>query len=176
MYACDDVEIALQMLTTNLTKILDEMAPIRTIQIRENYAPWLSSETKHLMAERDRAQKVAAETKSANDWKLFKMIRNKVNSILRNEKRNWQRKKFKDCEDVNDTKQIWKTVKSSLNWTTSGAPTQLFYGGKLENQPSGLATCMNQFFISKVENLRESIGRSNINPLSKLQQLMSTRT
>ena len=176
LYACDDVEIALQMLTTNLTKILDEMAPIRTIQIRENYAPWLSSETKQLMAERDRAQKVAAETKSANDWKLFKRIRNKVNSILRNEKRNWQRKKFKDCEDVNDTKQIWKTVKSSLNWTTSGAPTQLFYGGKLENQPSGLATCMNQFFISKVENLRESIGRSNINPLSKLQQLMSTRT
>ena len=176
LYACDDVEMALQMLTDNLTKILDEMAPIRTIQIRENYAPWLSSETKQLMAERDHAQKIAADTESENDWKLFKRIRNRVNAILRNEKRNWQRKKFKECEDANDTKQIWKTVKSSLNWTTSGAPTQLFYGGKLENQPSGLATCMNQFFVSKVEILRESIGRSDTNPHSKLQQLMSTRT
>ena len=39
IYQCDDVDSALQLLTDNFTNILDQMAPIRTIQIRENYAP-----------------------------------------------------------------------------------------------------------------------------------------
>ena len=175
IYKCDDVDLALKILTDNLSGILDEMAPIRTIQIRENYAPWLSSETKQCISDRDAAQKVARETKSEEDWKIFKKLRNKVNSILKNEKRNWQRKKFKQCEDENDSRQIWKNVKSWLNWTTSGAPTQLFYGGKLENRPRDLSDCMNKFFISKVTNLRESIGQSDFNPLANLQKLMSNR-
>jgi hypothetical protein len=108
IYECNDTELALQILTENLTNILDIMAPIRTIQIRENYAPWLSLETKQIMTDRDLAQKVAAETKSEENWKIFKRLRNKVNNILKTEKRNWQRQKFKQCEDENDSKQIWK--------------------------------------------------------------------
>ena len=83
--------------------------------------------------------------------------------------------KFKQCEDEHDSKQIWKNIKSWLNWTTSGAPTQLFYGGKLENRPIGLATCMNRFFIDKVVNLQDSLGLSDVNPLANLQRLMSNR-
>ena len=70
------------------------------------------------MAERDIAQKKAAETKYEEDWKLFRRLRNKVNSLLKNEKQNWQRSKFKQCEEENDSRQIWKNVKSWLNWTT----------------------------------------------------------
>ena len=123
------------------------MAPIRTIQIRENYAPWLSEKTRQVMAERDLAQKIAAESKTVDDWNSFKRLRNRVNKILKNEKRNWQRQKFNKCEEENDSKQMWKNIKSWLNWTTSGVPTQLFYNGKLENRPSSLANCMNDFFI-----------------------------
>ena len=72
----------------NLTGILDQMAPIRTIQIRENYAPWLSEKTRQVMAERDLAQKIAAESKTVDDWNSFKRLRNRVNKILKNEKRN----------------------------------------------------------------------------------------
>ena len=173
IYECEDVELVLQILTDNLTNILDQMAPIRTIQIRENYAPWLSQETKNVMTERDIAQQVAATSKFEDDWKIFKRLRNKVISILKNEKINWQRNKFKKCEDEKDSKQIWKNIKSWLNWTTSGAPTQLFYEGRLESCPSGLADCMNRFFIEKVSKLRNNLGQSEDNPLDNLQQLMS---
>ena len=175
VYQCDDVDQALQIMTENLTKILDVMAPIRTIQMRENYAPWLSCETKQLMAKRDIAQKKASETKSNEDWIAFKGLRNSINSKLKNEKRNWQRSKFKQCEDENNTKQLWTNVKSWLNWTTSGAPTQLFYDGKLENRPCDLADCMNKFFINKVAQLRDNIGPSDANPLENLQIMMSNR-
>ena len=150
------------------------MAPIRTIQIRENYAPWLSHETRKIMAERDLAQKIASETKNEEDWRTFKRLRNSVNRILKNEKRKWQRRNSQ-CENENDTKQIWKNIKSWLNWTTSGAPSQLFYNGQLVNRPSNLASCMNQFFIQKVSKLRDNIGESETNPLANLRKLMLGR-
>ena len=176
IYNCNDVEIALQMLSGSLTTILDEMAPIRTIQIREKYAPWLSNDTKQKMAERDQAQQKAAQSKLAADWKTYKLLRNNVNCILRTEKRNWQRNKFQKCEEELDTKQIWKNVKSWLNWTSSGAPSQLFYEGRLETKPSRLAECMNNFFIQKVRNLKERIIPSNSDPLAILRQLMTNRS
>ena len=175
IYECNDVEIALEILTQRITQILDLMAPIRTIQVKENYAPWLSKETKAIMAERDRAQEAAAESKNDEDWSTYKRLRNRVNSLLRNEKRNWQRNKFIECEDEKDSKQIWKNIKSWLNWTSSGAPTQLFYEGQLENRPCRLAYCMNKFFIDKITNLRDNLGESQLNPLDNLRRLMAGR-
>jgi hypothetical protein len=87
IYECEDVELSLKMLTEDLTLILDKMAPIRTIQIREKYAPWLSLETKRMMAERDFAQKIASQSKMVGDWAIFKRLRNRVNHVLKTEKK-----------------------------------------------------------------------------------------
>ena len=53
VYLCDDVNTAVEILTNELTFILDAMAPMRTIQVRTRYAPWLTSTTINLMKERD---------------------------------------------------------------------------------------------------------------------------
>ena len=175
IYQCSDADTALELLSNSLTQILDMMAPIRTIQIRENYAPWLSSETKIKMAERDNAKKIASETNCEEHWILYRRLRNTVNRVLRKEKHNWQKDKLKKFEEDSDCKQIWRSVKSCLNWTTSGTPSQLFYEGKLETQPSQLAECMNKYFIQKVQNLKENLAQTNHDPLSKLRRLMYDR-
>ena len=176
IYNCNEVEFALELLSKKITSILDEMAPIRTIQIRENYAPWLSLDTRKKMAERDQAKKLASQSKRADDWALYKQKRNQLNSILKKEKSKWQRNKFIKCEEENDSRQVWKNVKSWLNWTSSGAPTQLFCEGRLETQPSRLAECMNTFFIQKVRNLKGSLRRAVSDPLLKLRRLMVNRS
>ena len=79
-------------------------------------------------------------------------------------------------EEEGDAKQIWKNVKSSLNWTSSGAPSQLFYNGRLENKPSGLAECMNHFFINKIELIRNGLEETEADPVANLRQMMSSRT
>ena len=45
VYSCENANMAAQILTSKLSKILDSMAPIRTIQVRTKYAPWLSEST-----------------------------------------------------------------------------------------------------------------------------------
>ena len=42
IYLCQDASEAASMLTEKLNIILDEMAPIKKIQVRHNYAPWVS--------------------------------------------------------------------------------------------------------------------------------------
>ena len=63
LYMCEDVDNAVKLLSDKITFILDTMAPMKTVQIRKKYAPWLSKTTLDLMKERDKLQKLAVETR-----------------------------------------------------------------------------------------------------------------
>ena len=80
LYSCENPEEAVEIFTNKLTLILDEMAPVKKYQVRNNYAPWLTNATKGLMTDRDLAQKKAAETGLSDDWKTFKKLRNQINN------------------------------------------------------------------------------------------------
>ena len=67
LYLRNDADTAVELLTSKLTFILDTLAPMKTFQIRTKYAPWLSTCTVNLMKERDRQQKLAAETNCRED-------------------------------------------------------------------------------------------------------------
>ena len=127
VYLSDNVNQAVELMSSKITRILDIMAPIRTVQVRTNYAPWLSQETKNMMSERDSLQSRAAKTKSAEDWKRFKTLRNKINSRLKSEERNWQRLRVSECGQ--NSAKVWKNVKNIINLKSSGAPPQLFSDG-----------------------------------------------
>ena len=69
VYNCGTVDEAVRMFTEGVNRILDrkDMAPVRTFQQRQKYAPWLSAETKSMMAERDSAVKEARHTSRPED-------------------------------------------------------------------------------------------------------------
>ena len=171
LYLTSDVNTAVQLLSDKITFILDVMAPMRTIQVRTKYAPWLSPMTKELMKKRDQAQKSASESGSREKWKEFKSLRNTINNRLKFEQRNWQKLKLNECDG--DPKSTWRNVKGILNWNTSGSPNQLFYKGKLISKPQELANAQNEFFIEKINTIRENMPASDADPLQKLKRLMS---
>ena len=47
------MERAVEIFTQKITSILDQLAPVKRIQLRRNYCPWISQETKKLMDQRD---------------------------------------------------------------------------------------------------------------------------
>ena len=115
---CQDVNQASQMLTSKLGKILDSMAPIKTIQIRSKYAPWLSEATKKVLEERNAAQKLASTSRDPDDWRYYKHLRNTATAKMRLEKKNWETGKLNNTE--HDCGTLWKNVKSFLGWNNSG--------------------------------------------------------
>ena len=110
LYMCQDVNKACQLLTSRLSRILDVMAPIKTIQIRMKYAPWVSDATKSLLKERNDAQRVASASGDMDDWRHYKHLRNSVTAKMRVEKKNWECGKLNNADHISGT--LWKNVKS----------------------------------------------------------------
>ena len=173
IYLSDDVNTAVELLSSKITFVLDTMAPMRTVQIRTNYAPWLSKQTVELMKERNLQQKKASESNDRDDWVRFKSLRNQINNRLKYEERNWEKAKLEEC-DGNPSK-TWKSVKNILNWKTSGSPNQLFYKGRLISKPQELADAQNEYFIDKIELLRQDLPPPVSDPLKTLKSLMLGR-
>ena len=126
------------------------MAPLKTIQTRSNYVPWLSEETKALQKERNTAHKKAADSNDPEDWRHFRSLRNIVTRSSKADKAAWEKKKLDD--KVNSSTDIWKCVKGWLGWGSGGTPTKLYSGGELVTSPTGLSSTMNKFFLSKIKN------------------------
>ena len=174
IYSCECVNTAVQLLSSKLTNILDKLAPIKKIQVCACYVPWLSEESKALMKQRDNAQKKAASSKSPDDWRIFKGLRNRVNNRLKSEKKTWQTSQFDEGGNV--PSKLWRSIKSWLQWKTTGPPTQLFYEGQLINTPSGLSTTMNTFFTGKTRRLRNELPPPTSDPLQILKSMMEGKT
>ena len=174
IYSCNDVNLAVEMLTEDITKILDTMAPIKVFQVRTRYAPWISCSTKEWMKLRDEAQRQAGESNLEEDWIKYKRLRNKISNILKTEKKLWQAKKLDEA--ASDMGKTWRIVKSWLGWASGGPPTQLSIGGLLICKPYQIAQCMNEYFTTKVRTIVANLPQNNRDPLQLINNLMQNRT
>ena len=174
VYSCGDPETAVKVLSKFINDILDDLAPVKRFQVRRQYCPWISSETKVLMNERNLAQQKAEKFKCEEWYSKYKFLRNKVTCRLRAEKHSWIREKLSACS--NDSGRTWKNVKGWLGWISGGPPKQLFDGSKLCNKPSELANIMNNFFIDKVKKIRQSLPAAIDDPLVLVKNQMKDKS
>ena len=102
-----DTNQAAELLSIKLTRILDIMAPIRTIQIKTNYLPGLKDDTKLLQKKLNLAQEKASESGHPEDWREYRLIRNQTVAKVRDDKKVWEEKKLDPGE--NSSTDTWKT-------------------------------------------------------------------
>ena len=147
VYSANDVNVAVELLTTKLNAALDRHAPVRTIQVRSQYAPWLSYHTKLVMRQRDLAQHAATISQKNDQWREYKNLRNTATSCMRKDRASWEKNQIGNLQ--NSTTDLWRNVKGWMGWKNSGPPTQLFYKGEMVSTPQGLANSMNSFLNEK---------------------------
>ena len=90
VYSCTDVDEAVRIFTEKVQSVLDSLAPVKTVQVRTNYAPWISKTTLEMMKERDTAQHRATTTKLDTDWAYYCQLRNQVTRVLKTVKSEWK--------------------------------------------------------------------------------------
>ena len=174
VYQCDHVETAVDLFTNNFVSLLDRHIPLKVIQTRTKYVPWLSDQTKQLMDERDLAHSLAASSNRQDDWTTYKKMRNKVTTKLRLEESSWRKSKLSRIP--NNPAQQWSTILGWLGWRNYGSPTQLFYDGKLYSKPLDIANCQNQYFVDKVNRILSDMPVQTSDPLSKLKIILRNRS
>ena len=173
LYLCNDVNEAVDIFTHKITNILDSMAPLKTIQVRSNFAPFLSKKTLELMKARNELHRQASESNCKDDWVKFKKIRNEINNRLKYEEYTWQKARLEECS--RNSSKTWKRVKGILNWQNAGSPSKLFYKGTLRTKAQDIADSQNEYFIEKIQLIQENLAQPAADPLSTLKSLMVGR-
>ena len=169
VYTAIDVDDAADLLTSKLVDVLNVHAPWIVFQQRKEFVPWLTSETVQLMKERDMLKEQAKAMASVEGrgssleqteiWNKFKQIRNNINNRIRQEEVLYKKEKVNDCQG--NPSRVWGLAKKFMEWRSPGPPTQLEVEEKkkisLCTKARTIAQIMNEFFISKVQNLLKNL-------------------
>ena len=88
-WSCNGSEDPNVLWTNWKTKFLDIVnihAPLRTRRARTNKAPWINSQLKKGIHDRDAAKRKAITSHDPRDWHKYKKLRNKINNNIKTSK------------------------------------------------------------------------------------------
>ena len=170
---CNDEDIANEIFVRVYTSILDRHAPLKVIHNRNNYVPYLNSELKSLMSERELLKEISIATGTVEDYEKYKEKRNEVSTKLKNVESNHNKSKFSN-EKI-EPADVWKSTRQILGAPRSNFPTQILAEGKLISKPLEMAKAVNKFFIEKILKLKENSGDNHINATRGLQSYLEKK-
>ena len=157
--------------------ILNRHAPLKVFQVRNNYAPWLSNETKDMIKERDKLRKEAIDENCNVRYELYKGLRNQIKSKL--EKDQLEHYKTKFYQDNPSTASLWKNANDFLNTSNksfSNTPKIIVHNGKTYTKPRDIANAINETFLRKVQDLRGQVsGVPDVDPKVRLKKFLDKR-
>ncbi len=144
LYAMNDVNQIHEAIVRAITKSLDELAPLKTVQIKDGNPLSLAPDTLAAMRARD----VAA----VSDTTRYRALRNHVTRLVRRDRLNTIRKSI--ISSGGDAKKMWKVAKESVGMASSTSVP-----------PSLSSATLNNYYIDKVGLIRNNIKSA---PLSSV--------
>ena len=147
LYSCFDVDIAANIFTETLKGLFDKHAPFKTKVVKGKPAPWLKIDLRLLMDQRDRALRKSRKTKTENDLRAYKNLRNECNKKLKEAKRKYHRNLI--SESQGNAKQFWDAIKKVFPSNSNcKSPTK----DKVEQVKT--ANMLSSYFANAVRNIK----------------------
>ena len=108
-----DPNILWEQFKNIFNSVSDVHAPIKTRKVRSTYAPWLTTDIRHEMNQRDYLKKKAVKSKSKSLLKAYKAKRNSINKLIKSAKSNYCKREIDD--NKNSPKEMWKQVNQVIS-------------------------------------------------------------
>ena len=102
----EDVNEAASIWSKMFLNVADRHAPVKQTRIKGNDVPWMSSDLKNSMHERNRLHRKAVKSKNPADWIKYKEVKNSVNMQVRKCKSDYYCNLIE--ESKNQPKSLWK--------------------------------------------------------------------
>ena len=139
-------EDACSFLSSELTKVIDKHAPLKTFRVKGRHLPWISTELLNLFKQRDKAWAKYHLSNSPADWDIYKGLRNTCTTKTRNAKSSYYSDSL--SRDFNNPRHFWKQLNCVLNKTNKNPISQLKINGDLISDPLHIAEAFNNHFIT----------------------------
>ena len=177
LYGEECIDKAVEIWEKKFVAVLDKHCPVRSVQIRRNYTPWMTENLK-------REQKELAEKQKQNDrnWtkerqKELDKEASKLRRKIRGAEENHRKKEALELKK--DGAKTWEKVKSWLGWKVINQPEQLKdynNNGKLSRSPKRNCTIMNEFYVKKVTDIKRMMHQVDEDPCAELRKMLEGRS
>ena len=105
----DDVNMAYANFVSKLNSVIDEIAPIKEMCVRNNTEEWVNEEVFEAIRVRDKKYKTFKRTKLHKDHVNFRNARTHVKKLIRKKKRTYIKATLADS--IGNPKELWKNLK-----------------------------------------------------------------
>ncbi len=147
----DNVDEALNVWYSMLFDVVDKHLPKKSKRAKSSPSPWLSSEIKQCMHNRDHLHRVATRTNDIVDWQAYKCARNKVTSMIRSAKCKYYKTVIQ--ESGNDSGKLWQTLRSVIPSKDASTPASIVYDDVVHTSNNDIANAFNEHFTSVASKL-----------------------
>ena len=142
---------------TSFVRIADCHAPIISKRVRGiDNCPWMTSDIKRDMRQRDYSLKKARRTTKDEDWLNYRVLRNRVTKKIKAAKNLYNKKLVE--ENTNDPKAFWKTIKKILPGEEKVKVSSISIDGENCTNKLKIANAFNKFFLGSVSRLKLAFG------------------
>ena len=141
---------------TIFNNVVVRHAPLRTKRVRGSKAPWITTELKQLMHQRDVLKIKAFQSKNPQDWSAFKKARNTLNNDIKRAKEEQYKTAF--CESEKNLKRTWSIINEiTSRKQTSSLVKEVKCNDKTFTDPNQICEVFNVHFASIGPKLAEEI-------------------
>ena len=159
----DDINVLVNNWSNLLSLIIDKHAPIAEMRVSEKFCPWIDKDLRNLMVTRDRLKKAATKRKSPVLMDSYRQVRNRVNTLNVQLKKEYYTNKISACEG--NMKESWKTINELLNKRSKSSNIDCLKESDSETVcKKEISNKMNSFFCSVGKDLADKIDPVS-NPL-----------
>ena len=173
-YTLTDINLINDMFCSKVLEILDREAPLKVFQPRKGYKVWVTEETKLKMTDRDKARDIAIETQDPHRWQTYRAKRNECTKMNNKDRNNHFKKIYTDIANEKDTKNLHKTTRELLGWSTGGPPKQFLVDGKMIQSPKELANTQINYYTEKLSKITQNLPANTEDPLRILKDVATT--
>jgi hypothetical protein len=104
----NDVDIAWLMFKNALLNVIDEIAPVKHVRIKQNSQPWINNEILENIKKRDKIFKSFKTHKTEELYISYSNLRNKISEQIKVEKNNYFKNLIEEAGSC--PKKVWKTL------------------------------------------------------------------
>ena len=167
-----NVDLSYDKFETNIRNLLDEISPMKKVQITNKHKSWLKYETRILIVKRDLKKEEARITNDDSSWMEYRKLRNECTSLVRKDKIQQFKDLHGDINDRKDTRDLYREVKSQLGWNNCKTPETFLVDGRAVHSPVQLANLQLEYFNRKIKQLIDNLPPLNADPCKYLIQAM----
>ncbi len=143
----NDLDIYSNNISSTILKISRACIPNRDVTIRQDEPPWITAAIRKSIRQRKRLYRKAKRSDRVHDWSLFRQLRNKTTSLIK-EAKNSQTRKLEEELLIADksSKSWWTTLKAFIKPFSSVSIPPLQSGDDIVSDASSKANVLNNYF------------------------------